>query len=49
LACHEERGGARLPVPAVVGRFDITTLAASVGRLYDQMARQPVSNEGVRR
>ena len=49
LACHSERGGARLPVPAVVGRFDITTLAASVGRLYDEMARRPAQSEGARR
>ena len=49
LACHSERGGARLPVPAVVGRFDITQLAASVGRLYDQLALQPATSEGARR
>jgi len=49
LACHDERGGARLPVPAVVGRFDITRLAASVGQLYDRLARQPVTSEGARR
>ena len=49
LACHEERGGARLPVPAVIDRFDITRLAASVGRLYDEMARQPATSEGERR
>ena len=49
LACHEERGGARLPVPAVVDRFDITQLAASVGRLYDQMARQPAERKGASR
>jgi glycosyltransferase involved in cell wall biosynthesis len=49
LACHEERGGARLPVPALIGRFDITQLAASVGRLYDQMALRPAHSEGARR
>jgi glycosyltransferase involved in cell wall biosynthesis len=47
LACHSERGGARLPVPAVVGVFDITRLAGSVGHLYDRMAL--AASEGARR
>jgi glycosyltransferase involved in cell wall biosynthesis len=38
LACLSERGGARLPVPAVVGRYDIAELATSVGQLYERVA-----------
>jgi hypothetical protein len=41
LACLSERGGARLPVPAVVERYDITRLAASVGQLYERVASRP--------
>jgi glycosyltransferase involved in cell wall biosynthesis len=59
LACHEERGGARLPVPAVVTRYDVTRMAASVGQLYERIAgrprrtpaspSQPVESKGTRR
>jgi glycosyltransferase involved in cell wall biosynthesis len=41
LACLSERGGARLPVPAVVDNFDSTRLAASVGQLYERIAGRP--------
>jgi glycosyltransferase involved in cell wall biosynthesis len=55
----DERGGARLPVPPVVARYDIARGAAAVGRLYERLARgdrrtrstryQPVESEGSRR
>ena len=41
LACLAERGGARLPVPAVVARYDVGRLAASVGQLYERIASRP--------
>jgi glycosyltransferase involved in cell wall biosynthesis len=41
LAARSERGGARLPVPGVVGHYDITRLAASVGQLYERVASRP--------
>jgi glycosyltransferase involved in cell wall biosynthesis len=41
LACLAERGGARLPVPAVVGHYDVTRLATSVARLYERIASRP--------
>jgi glycosyltransferase involved in cell wall biosynthesis len=41
LAARSERGGARLPVPGVVGHYDITRLAASVGQLYERVANRP--------
>jgi glycosyltransferase involved in cell wall biosynthesis len=41
LAAHSERGGVRLPVPAVVGHYDITRLAASVGQLYERIPDRP--------
>jgi len=41
LASLSERAGARLPVPAVVGHYDIARLATSVGQLYHQVAGTP--------
>jgi glycosyltransferase involved in cell wall biosynthesis len=41
LACLSERGGARLPPPAVVSRYDIAELATSVGQLYERIATRP--------
>jgi glycosyltransferase involved in cell wall biosynthesis len=41
LASLSERGGARLPVPAVVDRFDVGRLAASTGQLYQRIAERP--------
>jgi glycosyltransferase involved in cell wall biosynthesis len=38
LACLELRGRLRLPVPAVVAHYDTARLAASVSRLYEQVA-----------
>jgi glycosyltransferase involved in cell wall biosynthesis len=38
VASLSERGGARLPVPAVVEQFDTARLAASVGDLYERIA-----------
>jgi glycosyltransferase involved in cell wall biosynthesis len=40
LAGVSERGAARLPVPAVVGRYDITRLAGSVAGLYARIAEK---------
>jgi glycosyltransferase involved in cell wall biosynthesis len=57
LAARSERGGVRLPVPAVVGHYDITRLAASVGQLYERIpgrarrghaSPQPVESKGPR-
>ncbi|MEV8507039.1 glycosyltransferase [Actinoplanes sp. NPDC051475] len=41
LAGLAERGGARRPVPAIVGRYDIARLAESVGCLYDRIVPAP--------
>jgi glycosyltransferase involved in cell wall biosynthesis len=54
LACLTERRGARLPVPAVVDRYDIAGLAASVTRLYERVEGAPtpplsVESKGTRR
>jgi glycosyltransferase involved in cell wall biosynthesis len=41
LAGLAGRDGARLPVPPVVAQYDISRLADSVGRLYQQIASLP--------
>ncbi|KUL23479.1 glycosyltransferase [Actinoplanes awajinensis] len=45
LAAGLDRGGARLPVPAVVGHYDIARAARSVADLYQRIA--PRVGEGI--
>jgi glycosyltransferase involved in cell wall biosynthesis len=49
LTRFDQRGGARLPVPPAVTRYDIARLAESVGQLYERVTqadhRRPVSTD----